>query len=236
MEFTFTWQWELEMILRLVLAVLLSGIIGIERESLNKSAGFRTHILVGIGSCLIMIISLSMPFIRMPGELELFSSKGSDPARIAAQVVSGIGFLGAGAIMSTGGKIRGLTTAASLWAVAAIGLCVGCGLYITSVAAVILTFTILSGFGRIENRIQRHNIVRIEIIMIDEPCAVGKVFDVFKQLSVMVKDTDVIENSKIGHDVITLDVLLKLPYNVTIEKIALELNKIPEVYDLIDNR
>ena len=172
----------------------------------------------------------------MPGEMVYFGSSGSDPARIAAQVVSGIGFLGAGAIMSTGGKIRGLTTAASLWAVAAIGLCVGCGLYITSVAAVILTFTILSGFGRIENRVQRHNIVRIEIIMIDEPCAVGKVFDVFKQLSVMVKDTDVIENSKIGHDVITLDVLLKLPYNVTIEKIALELNKIPEVYDLIDNR
>ena len=78
--------------------------------------------------------------------------------------------------------------------------------------------------------------MRIEIIMIDEPCAVGKVFDVFKQLSVMVKDTDVIENSKIGHDVITLDLLLKLPYNISIEKIAAEINKIPEVYDLIDNR
>ena len=116
------WQWEIEMLLRLVLAVLLSGIIGMEREALNKSAGFRTHILVGIGACLMMIISLSMPFIRMPGDFGATGSS-SDPARIAAQVVSGIGFLGAGAIMSSSGKVRGLTTAASLWAVAGIGLC-----------------------------------------------------------------------------------------------------------------
>lgn len=233
MEFTFGWQWELEMVLRLVLAVLLSGIIGLEREALNKSAGFRTHILVGIGACLMMIISLSMPFIRFPGELELFSSKGSDPARIAAQVVSGIGFLGAGAIMSNGGKVRGLTTAASLWAVAGIGLCVGCGLYITAVAAVTLTLATLSSFSKIENRIQKHNIIRMEIIMVDEPCAVGKVFDVFQQLSVMVKDTTVIDNSKIGHDVITLDLLLRMPYNLTVENIEKELEKISEVYDVV---
>ena len=119
------WQWEIEMLLRLVLAVLLSGIIGMEREALNKSAGFRTHILVGIGACLMM-----MPFIRMPGDFGATGSN-SDPARIAAQVVSGIGFLGAGAIMSSSGKVRGLTTAASLWAVAGIGLCVGAGLYVT---------------------------------------------------------------------------------------------------------
>lgn len=89
------WQWEIEMLLRLVLAVLLSGIIGMEREALNKSAGFRTHILVGIGACLMMIISLSMPFIRMPGDFGATGSN-SDPARIAAQVVSGIGFWGPG--------------------------------------------------------------------------------------------------------------------------------------------
>lgn len=223
------WQWEVEMLLRLVLAVILSGIIGMEREALNKSAGFRTHILVGIGACLMMIISLSMPFIRMPGD---FSVVNCDPARIAAQVVSGIGFLGAGAIMSSGGKVRGLTTAASLWAVAGIGLCIGAGLYITAVGAAIMTFATLSLFARVEDRIQRNRIIRLEVYMIDEPCAVGKVFEAFSALDVQVKDTALVEENKIGHDLIKLDLLLKMPYNIDGEKIKQELEKIAEVYDV----
>ncbi len=223
------WQWEIEMLLRLVLAVILSGIIGMEREALNKSAGFRTHILVGIGACLMMIISLSMPFIRMPGN---FAVMNCDPARIAAQVVSGIGFLGAGAIMSSGGKVRGLTTAASLWAVAGIGLCVGAGLYITSLGAAILTFATLSLFARVEDRIQKNRIIRLEVYMVDEPCAVGKVFEAFSALDVQVKDTTLVEENKIGHDLIKLDLLLKMPYNIDGERIKQELEKIAEVYDV----
>lgn len=225
----FNWQWEIEMLLRLVLAVILSGIIGMEREALNKSAGFRTHILVGIGACLMMIISLSMPFIRMPGN---FAVVNCDPARIAAQVVSGIGFLGAGAIMSSGGKVRGLTTAASLWAVAGIGLCVGAGLYITSLGAAILTFATLSLFARVENRIQKNRIIRLEVYMIDEPCAVGKVFEAFSALDVQVKDTALVEENTIGHDLIKLDLLLKMPYNIDGERIKQDLEKIAEVYDV----
>ena len=226
------WQWEIEMLLRLVLAVLLSGIIGMEREALNKSAGFRTHILVGIGACLMMIISLSMPFIRMPGDFGATGSN-SDPARIAAQVVSGIGFLGAGAIMSSSGKVRGLTTAASLWAVAGIGLCVGAGLYVTAIGASVLTFATLSLFARVENRIQKNRIIRMEIYMVDEPCAVGKVFEVFNDLDIQVKDTALVEDNKIGHDVIKLDLLLKIPYNIEAEKIKTDLEKITEVYDIV---
>ena len=226
------WQWEIEMLLRLVLAVLLSGIIGMEREALNKSAGFRTHILVGIGACLMMIISLSMPFIRMPGDFGATGSN-SDPARIAAQVVSGIGFLGAGAIMSSSGKVRGLTTAASLWAVAGIGLCVGAGLYVTAIGASGLTFATLSLFARVENRIQKNRIIRMEIYMVDEPCAVGKVFEVFNDLDIQVKDTALVEDNKIGHDVIKLDLLLKIPYNIEAEKIKTALEKITEVYDIV---
>ncbi|PWM50113.1 MAG: hypothetical protein DBX41_06320 [Clostridiales bacterium] len=226
------WQWEIEMLLRLVLAVLLSGIIGMEREALNKSAGFRTHILVGIGACLMMIISLSMPFIRMPGDFGATGSS-SDPARIAAQVVSGIGFLGAGAIMSSSGKVRGLTTAASLWAVAGIGLCVGAGLYVTAIGASVLTFATLSLFARVENRIQKNRIIRMEIYMVDEPCAVGKVFEVFNDLDIQVKDTALVEDNKIGHDVIKLDLLLKIPYNIEAEKIKTALEKITEVYDIV---
>ncbi len=167
----------------------------------------------------------------MPGD---FATTGSncDPARIAAQVVSGIGFLGAGAIMSSGGKVRGLTTAASLWAVAGIGLCVGAGLYITSAGAAVLTFATLSLFARVEDRIQKNRIIRLEVYMVDEPCAVGKVFEVFNDLDIQVKDTALVEDNKIGHDVIKLDLLLKMPYNIEAEKIKAELEKISEVYDI----
>ena len=99
--------WEAEMVLRLLLAAFLGGIIGLERENLNKAAGLRTHTLVSVGSCLIMLVSISM--------YKQFNSEvNADPARLAAQVVSGIGFLGAGTIMRSGVNVKGLTTAATL--------------------------------------------------------------------------------------------------------------------------
>ncbi|NLN06375.1 MAG: MgtC/SapB family protein, partial [Firmicutes bacterium] len=103
-----------ELILRLFVSVLLGGLVGLERERHNRPAGLRTHILVCLGSALIMIVSFA-------GFSGTFGFSG-DPARIAAQVVSGIGFLGAGTILRQGGFVRGLTTAASLWVVAAVGL------------------------------------------------------------------------------------------------------------------
>ena len=108
------WQYELIFIGRLMLAMVLGGIIGLERELKNHSAGFRTHILVTVGSCVFMLVSVSMPVIitAMPNG----TVNNVDPSRIAAQVVSGIGFLGAGAIIQAKGRrIHGLTTAASLW-------------------------------------------------------------------------------------------------------------------------
>src|SRR5438045_3802502 len=109
---------DLEMAGRLCLAGLLGGLIGFEREVNSQPAGLRTHMIVSLGSCLIMLVSIHMSELA-PGR--------SDPARIAAQVVAGIGFLGAGAIMRSGLSVRGLTTAACLWTAAAIGLAVGCG-------------------------------------------------------------------------------------------------------------
>lgn len=135
--------------------------------------------------------------------------------------------------MSSSGKVRGLTTAASLWAVAGIGLCVGAGLYVTAIGASGLTFATLSLFARVENRIQKNRIIRMEIYMVDEPCAVGKVFEVFNDLDIQVKDTALVEDNKIGHDVIKLDLLLKIPYNIEAEKIKNNLEKITEVYDIV---
>lgn len=123
-------------VLRLFVALLLSGIIGFEREWNRHSAGFRTHILVGVGASLMMSLSL-FGFIDF---IERYDNIRFDPARIPSYVISGIGFLGAGTIIVYGGTIRGLTTAASIWAVAGIGLVVGAGMY---GPAIVATFIIL---------------------------------------------------------------------------------------------
>jgi putative Mg2+ transporter-C (MgtC) family protein len=138
---------ELELVFRLILAALLGSAVGLERERLSWAAGLRTHMLVALGSCLFMIVSiygfnevLTNPAIHL------------DPSRVAAQVVSGIGFLGAGAIILRGEIIRGLTTAASLWSVAAIGLAVGGGMYVEATATMVLMLIILAGVKPLEER------------------------------------------------------------------------------------
>lgn len=115
-------------IIRLLIATLIGGIIGIEREVMNRPAGFRTHILVTLGSTLIMIISLHSA-----------GTGGGDSARIAAQVVSGIGFLGAGSIIRSDGNVVGLTTAASIWVCGGLGLAIGSGMYVAAVVTAGLT-------------------------------------------------------------------------------------------------
>ncbi|HZS00246.1 MAG TPA: MgtC/SapB family protein, partial [Chloroflexota bacterium] len=136
-----------QMILRLVLATVLGAIVGVERERLERAAGLRTHALVGVGAALFMLVSVFGfgDVVDMPGVT-------LDPSRVAAQVVSGIGFLGAGTIIFQREIVRGLTTAASVWAVAAIGLAVGGGLYLAAFGATILTLLILAGLKPLENR------------------------------------------------------------------------------------
>src|ERR1700759_5440308 len=137
---------NLELIARLVVAAALGSVIGFERERLSWAAGLRTHMLVCVGSALIMIVS-AYGFAEVLGEHVVL-----DPSRMAAQVVSGIGFLGAGSILLRGEIVRGLTTAASLWSVAAIGLAVGGGLYTASIAATIIILIILAGIKPLERR------------------------------------------------------------------------------------
>jgi len=137
-------EWEL--VGRLAFSALLGSVIGIERERLSWAAGLRTHMLVCVGSTLIMIVS-AYGFAGVLSEHVTL-----DPSRMAAQVVSGIGFLGAGAILARGEVIRGLTTAASVWSVAAIGLAVGGGLYTEAVAATVIILIILAGLKPLERR------------------------------------------------------------------------------------
>jgi putative Mg2+ transporter-C (MgtC) family protein len=143
------------MLLRLVAAAFLGAMIGLERERHNQPAGLRTHIALAIGACLAMVISINMA-VQFQAQ-----GAGGDPARLAAQVVSGIGFLGAGAILRYGETIKGLTTATSLWTVAMIGLAVGSGNYIAAGGAAVLLLLVLTVLDRVEKRFIRAQSTRM---------------------------------------------------------------------------
>ena len=130
---------QLELVLRLAVALALAATVVWEREMQRQPAGFRTHALVGLGAALFMVVS----FAAFPGQ-------GADPTRIAAQIVTGIGFIGAGAILRHEGSVRGLTTAASLWTVAGVGMAAGAGLYVIALGGTVLAIVALELLDRLE--------------------------------------------------------------------------------------
>lgn len=136
-----------EVCLRLLCAMIIGMVIGMEREHTHRPAGMRTHILVALGSCVVMIIGnlISIQYRAMGGI--------PDPARLGAQVISGISFLGAGTIMREGVNVKGLTTAASLWTVACLGLAAGAGYYIVAVIGMLLVFVTLSVFEVLQRKL-----------------------------------------------------------------------------------
>lgn len=134
MQLPFTW-FDFELIIRILLSVILGGIIGFEREVTNKPAGLRTHIFVSFGACLFTIAS----FYLIPSN----TAAVVDATRIAAGIVAGISFIGAGSIIASQGDVRGLTTAACLWVVAAIGLMVGLGNYLLPIVGTVITYFVL---------------------------------------------------------------------------------------------
>ena len=138
---------RLDLLGRLLLAVVLGGVIGLERELSDKPAGFRTNILICVGAALLTELSVAVAGRAPAG--------AGDPTRIAAQIVSGIGFLGAGTIMQARGSVIGLTTAATLWVVAAIGIAVGSGAYVEAVGTTGLVILALVGLGRVESLVTR---------------------------------------------------------------------------------
>lgn len=135
----FTWAQYGELALRIVVACILGALIGFERSKRLKEAGLRTHMIVCCASALMMIIS-KYGFADLSGEVgsSLSVIKGSDPARIAAQVISGVSFLGAGVIFHNGNAVKGLTTAAGLWATAGIGIAIGSGMYFVGIFAAVV--------------------------------------------------------------------------------------------------
>lgn len=136
-------------VIALVLSILLCGIIGYEREKRGRNAGLRTHLLVGVGSCIIMIISIY-------GFPAIFGDK-RDVARLAAQIVTGVGFLGAGAIMHLRSGVKGLTTAATIWIVMAIGIACGSFNFVLAIVGTLLIILVLTAFKKIEVKMSNKN-------------------------------------------------------------------------------
>ncbi|MFQ5902239.1 MAG: MgtC/SapB family protein [Candidatus Binatia bacterium] len=155
MEWFSSWlnSYDAAILIRLLLASLLSDLIGIEREVHGRAAGFRTHLLVGIGACLIMIVSEY--FFTKYGEISSNTAVRMDPARVAAQIVTGIGFLGAGVIIKSGQVARGLTTAVCLWVVAGIGMAVGVSLYLPALIVTLVAMFHLLFLKQIEQVIKK---------------------------------------------------------------------------------
>jgi putative Mg2+ transporter-C (MgtC) family protein len=149
---------ELDIILKILLAAMLGGIIGLERELSHKDAGLRTNILIAIGSTLITVLSVKIAA----------TSNVADPARLTAQIVTGIGFLGAGAIIQARFAIHGLTTAATIWTVAAIGIAVGSGYYLLAFLVAILVLVVLTVFKFLLAYLEKQKQIYVYVIATEE--------------------------------------------------------------------
>lgn len=196
-------EWEL--FLRLTLACVLGGVIGYERQSRRKSAGLRTNVLVCLGSCLIMVLSEAL-YQQVEGRTN------ADPARLAAQVVSGIGFLGAGAIMKEGLTVTGLTTAACLWVVSGVGLAIGAGYYSGALFTTALVFCTLGTLSRIDNWLMHEQNLLLTIHTMDLPGQLMKISSKLSDMKLRVRDVKVkadendVGDSSVGKIFIELDI------------------------------
>jgi putative Mg2+ transporter-C (MgtC) family protein len=179
--------WPMEGLLRLVAAAVLGGAVGLDREIRGRQAGFRTNILVCLGSALVMLVSIRFAAHSWPHPPGI--NINVDPARIAYGVMTGVGFLGAGTIIHTKGAIRGLTTAAALWCVAGIGLAAGFGAYLLAFMATVVVVVVLWLFDYIENIVPR---LRYRIVTFRGPYhfgCVNELADRFRGVGVKVSDT-----------------------------------------------
>lgn len=191
-----------EMVLRLLLSVGLGGAIGYEREHTSRPAGFRTHILVCVGAALVMVTS-EFTFRKYTGLASI------DPTRLGAQVVSGVGFLGAGTIIRDGFNVRGLTTAASLWAVSCVGIAAGAGFYSAAVAATIFIFFTLISLKKAEKHFSKRNRYRTFIVESDNaPGLVGAVSGLLEQYNIDIKN---IQLYKSKENETRIKLLVKMP-------------------------
>jgi putative Mg2+ transporter-C (MgtC) family protein len=209
-----------ELLLRLGLAVLLCGAIGLERESRDQAAGLRTHILVGVGAALFTLVSAYGFSGSAPGARV-------DPTRFAAQIVNGIGFLGAGTIIRQGFTVRGLTTAAALWIVAAIGIAVGAGYYLGAAVTTGIILVALVGFRRLRPALMsrlRTDFVLLELEMRED----GELGDVFTRLGKQGVHVEGMESER-EQQTYSFRLELRVPATADLEPVVEEIRRLPAV-------
>ncbi len=210
-----------EAILRLVLAMVLGGAIGYQREIHEKPAGLRTHALVALGSALIMLISINIePILGLPR---------TTVDRIAASVVTGIGFLGGGAIIRQGSIVRGLTTAASIWVVSGVGLAAGAGFYLAATVTTILVLVTLIALVYVELRaVSGHR--TIQLLAVDQPQELGLVASALGELGVTIRNIEIEPLEGEGASIIQLG--LQIPQDVDSSTIVAKLASVKGVSEV----
>ena len=210
-----------EVIIKLLLAVIVGGFTGYEREKSNQFAGFRTHILVSIGSCITSIIALEL-------FTEYSSITNMDPARLPAQVLSGIGFLGAGAILKNSNGIRGLTTAAGIWTTACIGIAIGYGQYVLGISAWILVMTtlyILKNFDKVISK-RSQTVLKATITNLD---VTSTVFNTIKSSEITIKNFQIITKSEGIWEIV---LLIEYDKRLILDELIIELKNINHVINM----
>jgi len=182
-----------ETVVRLAVAALFGGLIGFERETHSQAAGLRTHMVVAVGSALLMILSIKV------------AGPGNDPGRIAAQVVSGIGFLGAGAILRYGMSIKGLTTAACLWTAAGIGLTCGAGLWREAGVATVIVLIAILVFHYLERVLTiGRKVTRFTVLAADRPDVVSRAERTLEDAGISVQQVGISKNKVDGKVEVTM--------------------------------
>jgi putative Mg2+ transporter-C (MgtC) family protein len=196
---------ELDILVKLLLAALAGGLVGLEREKHGRPAGLRTNLLVAVGSCVMVIISEAY-YIKYAG-YNAESTLRIDPARVAAQIVTGIGFLGAGVILKEGATVRGLTTAAGLWAVSGLGMAFGMGFYSLGGIATILVLVSLSLLKRLDPFIKKDRFLTLTVTADNREGLLGELQEIFAARDLLVSDLgsnlDLVENELFYQMVIT---------------------------------
>ncbi len=211
---------EFEIFFKLVLVVLLAGLVGYERESWKKPAGFRTYVLVGISAVLVMIC----------GDL-LYKELGADPTRIPAQLLSGIGFLGAGTILRDGFNVKGLTTAAGLLAVTCIGLIVGAGFYIPAIIATFVVYCVLSYSHILSEKLEHYYFIDLKITASSPKEILEDIRKIFDKEKLEIMKMKIIDDD--GEEVIKAEVKYreKVDINGIVSKIML-ISSVTEVVEI----
>lgn len=213
---------EIDILIRILIAAGLGLLVGYERERQNQPAGLRTHIVLVTGAALAMVLSINLAM-----QYRSLVPNG-DPARLAAQVLSGIGFLGAGAILRFGPNIKGLTTAASLWTMAVVGLAVGAGYFLTAGGVTLLLLLVLGALNWVESRLFKSSIiVHFTIYALDKP---GLVHEVRQLLG---KESRLIEHFRLNRHInrqrVRMDAMVQLRGEETLEKLSAALGEIKGV-------